>query len=111
METGGPRGASMPAGAFRSILAVAALFFAVLDVCSAQTGALVERPQVKAGDSWTYRRMDYLTNEPTGTYTLRVTHADARAISAVVTDARQKTEYDVIYTAEWNVGVSSTGVR
>jgi hypothetical protein len=101
----------MVAAAFRSIVAATAHFFVVASICSAQTGAPIERPQVKPGDSWTYRRMDYLTNEPTGTYALRVTHADARAISAVVIDTRQKTEYDVIYTAEWNVGVSSTSVR
>ena len=37
----------------------------------------VPRPEVREGDRWTYRRMDYAGGRSTGEYELRVTFAGA----------------------------------
>lgn len=40
-------------------LAAVAVFLTFPALCAAQADALVAKPEVKAGDRWTYRRMDY----------------------------------------------------
>jgi hypothetical protein len=76
-----------------------ALLLAVPLVCAAQA---VARPDVKVGDSWTYRRMDYDANQPRGNYTMRVVSAERDVIRAVNVQSGQEGEYDTTYTADWN---------
>jgi len=90
----------------RSTLAFIALSF--VGVCHAQSDA-VPRPNVKPGDSWTYRRMDYWTNKPNGRLRETVTFANDRVIQVVGYRGSQEKEVDATYTAEWNFVSTATG--
>ena len=70
---------------------------------------VVQRPQVKPGDSWTYRRMDYWTNKQTGRLHETVTFANDKVIVAVGQRGDKEKEVDATYTAEWNFVSSPTG--
>jgi hypothetical protein len=83
---------------------LAALLFALPLLAAAQ----VPRPDVKVGDSWTYRRMDYDANQPRGIYTMRVVFAERGVIQAVSLYGRKEGEVDTTYTADWNA-VSTVG--
>lgn len=95
---------------FRSTAAAGALLFGLLADCTAQTGAAVGKPEVKPGDRWTYRRMDYSTNPPAGAQIgmreVRVTLANEKVIHVVVRAAAR--EFDEIFTSDWNA-VSVSG--
>jgi hypothetical protein len=69
----------------------------------------VARPDVREGDRWTYRRMDYAARRSTGEYELRVTFAGPKAIIAVARDAAKGTESDTSWSSEWNAAVASNG--
>lgn len=71
-----------------------------------QEGPAIARPEVKAGDRWTYRRMDYWTNQATGTYELQVKSVDAKSIAAIATEKDGKAG-EGRYTADWNAIVSA----
>ena len=90
----------MRAAALRSIVA-GALLAAFPALCAAQADAPVPRPEVKIGDSWTYRRIDLQTNKPTGFSLIRVTFANDRAIQTTSHSGR-KEQLDATWTAEWN---------
>jgi len=86
----------------RCSAAVAAFLFSVFSlVCIAQTDTPVVRPEIKAGDRWTYRRMDYDSNTPSFTYEMRVTFV-GNGVIHVVNAEPGKEEYDSTYTADWN---------
>lgn len=74
---------------------IAAAFLAVPLVCAAQA---IPRPDVKVGDSWTYRPYD--ANQPRGKYTMRVVSAEQGVIQAVA--SWQGGEWNATYTADWN---------
>jgi hypothetical protein len=76
-----------------------ALLLAVPLLCAAQA---IPRPDIKVGDSWTYRRMDYDTNKPRGEYTMRVVLAGPDMIQAVNAGSGQEGEYNRTYTVDWN---------
>ncbi len=67
------------------------------------------RPQVKAGDSWTYRRVDYDSGKPTGRLHEQVTFANERVIQVVGQRGRQDKDLDATYTADWNFVSTATG--
>jgi hypothetical protein len=67
----------------------------------------VARPEVREGDRWTYRRMDYAGKRSTGEYELRVTFAGAKGIIAVVVAGGK--ELDTTWTADWNAVVVPNG--
>jgi hypothetical protein len=92
----------MPAAALRSIAAAVALFFAFSGLCAEESEAPVPRPEVKPGDRWTYRAMDYWTNVPQFTYELRVTYVGPDLIHTVVTRRGKEGEADRSFTSEWN---------
>jgi hypothetical protein len=69
----------------------------------------VARPDVREGDRWTYRRMDYAGRRSTGEYELRVTFAGPKAIVAVARDATKGTETDTSWSSEWNAAVAANG--
>lgn len=55
----------------KRLLIVILLVVALSRIVAADTGA-IERPEVKVGDTWTYRTMDGFTSLPTGTGVLEV---------------------------------------
>jgi hypothetical protein len=80
----------------------------------AQSDAPVARPELKPGDTWTYRRIDLWTNRPTATLETVVTFANEKVIQTTVRIAGQglgtEGESDSTQTAEWNQVSSSTGM-
>jgi len=68
----------------------------------AQQEAPVVRPEVKVGDRWTYRRIDYATNRTFGRYEMRVVFAERGVIQVVSTQRGKEGEVDLTYTSEWN---------
>jgi len=99
----------MSASRLRFSVCVASL--CLLAACSTGQDRLIAdrgpiaKPEVKVGDRWTYRRMDYWKNAPTSAYELRVTFANHKSILAVVEESGR--ESDASYTAEWNAIVSA----
>jgi hypothetical protein len=89
----------------RTLAIAACLGFAPV-AALAQTDAPVPRPEVKAGDRWTYNSMDYWGNRVTATRESVVSIANDKIIQTVVTEAG-KPETDESFTPEWN-GVSTT---
>ena len=86
--------------------AAVAVFLGLPVVCPGQTDTPVTKPDVKVGDSWTYRRMDYWANKPTATREIRVAHASDRAIQIVVSEPGGR-EFDETYTPDWNAVATS----
>jgi hypothetical protein len=85
--------------------ALAALFasFALFPfAAAAQPDAPVAQPEVKVGERWTYRRMNYRTGRPAGVYEIRVVFAERGVIQVVGTGKGSDREIDTTYTAEWN---------
>jgi hypothetical protein len=78
---------------------IAAALVLVPLVCAAQG---VTRPDVKVGDSWTYRSMDYDANQRRGKYTMRVVLAQDGVIKALSVRSGREGESDTTYTADWN---------
>ncbi|HSA88394.1 MAG TPA: hypothetical protein VLF42_00690 [Burkholderiales bacterium] len=82
--------------------ALAALLLLAPLLCAAQPGVPVERPDVKVGDRWTYRRMDYDEGKALGTYEVQVVFAQRGVIQLVGTRKYKDEEVDTTYTADWN---------
>ena len=86
--------------------AAAALFISFLTGVpvpgAAQGDAPVAKPEVKVGDRWTYRRMNYRSGRPAGTYEIRVVFAERGVIQVVGIGKGSEREVDTTYTAEWN---------
>jgi hypothetical protein len=74
-----------------------------------QTDAPVPRPEVKAGDRWTYLRMDYGRQVTRGKFELRVAFTGRDGIHAVVTEEDGR-ESDAAYSPEWDDLVSAAGM-
>jgi hypothetical protein len=90
--------------------ASAALFCLLAALAAhAETPKVVVVPEVKAGDRWVYRRMDYSGRRTPEHYRLVVTFAGRDAIQAVMSGWGAP-ESDVTYTSEWNDVVSHRGV-
>src|SRR5689334_24599323 len=80
-------------------------------VAAAQTDAPIPRPSVKPGDSWGYRRTDYLTGQHSGRIQMEVTFANDRVIQLVQRNANKEDDIDVTMTSEWNqINSGNTGV-
>ena len=96
----------------RTLVAVIVACGAIASASAAEEPeAPVPRPQIKPGDAWTYRRVDYWSNHARGPFTETVTFANERVIEVIGDRRRDDKEIDTTYTAEWNV-VSSrrTGI-
>jgi hypothetical protein len=87
--------------------ALAFLFALLPAVSAAQSEERVIKPEIRKGDSWTYRGRNVLENGD-HTYELRVEKSDGKTILAVATRRGDEKEFDATFTAEWNpvVGVS-----
>jgi hypothetical protein len=87
-----------------------ALLFLALAAGVAQAQAdAVPRPDVKPGDSWSYRRVDRLSNRQ-GVQHSTVSFANDRVIQLVVRRGGDAREYDSTYTADWNLVSSARNV-
>lgn len=82
---------------------VAALALFIVALCHAADPDAVARPQIKPGDHWTYRRIDYESQRRSGAFTETVTFANDRVIEIVGDRRRDDKEIDTTYTAEWNL--------
>lgn len=80
---------------------LALLLFTVPILSAGQSDAPVRRPEIRVGDSWTYRSTNLLA-PGTHVQSTRVTFVTDKLIlvvSALKSDGR---EYDSSYTSEWN---------
>lgn len=83
-------------------LALAACLCLAPEAALAQADGPVARPEVKAGDSWVYRRIELESGKVTGRPTSRVAFANDKVIQVVVIRGKQGDEVDETYTADWN---------
>jgi hypothetical protein len=74
---------------------------AVPILSTGQSDAPVRRPEVRVGDSWTYRATNLLS-PGTHEHETRVGFADNKLILAVSTRKSDGKEFDSSWTAEWN---------
>ena len=65
---------------------------------------VIERPQVRAGDSWTYRQTSLITRN-SGDFSYRVTGVGADRIKTV------SDGFSDLYTTDWNLIESSAGIK
>jgi hypothetical protein len=91
--------------------AAAAAFFVFVAAAHAQGDVPVQRPQVHAGDSWTYRYTLYAPTNRTTIVDSQVTYADDRVIHLVANDVAGVKDTDLTYTSDWNLVASRrTGI-
>jgi hypothetical protein len=97
----------------RSFLALvaAAVACGAATFARAETDVRVERPSVKVGEAWVYRRTNLWNNEIIATTTLTVTYANEKAIHGVTTQTDSAAEGDTISTAEWNMVATGSVVQ
>jgi hypothetical protein len=86
-------------------LILAGLLLGIPALAAAQSEA-VARPEVKVGDRWLYKHVDYRKQAAGETREERVTFASAAAIHTVVRLFSIDGDTDATYTSSWN-GVSS----
>lgn len=83
--------------------AAAAAFFIGVATAHAQDAS---RPDVKAGDTWVYRRTDFMDNHKS-VLKLQVTFANEKVIHVVQVNQAGEKEVDSTATAEWNTVTSA----
>ena len=89
--------------------ALLGLLFAAFPLLAAtQELARVVKPEIRVGDSWTYRSTNVFA-PGTHEHEIRVSYADAKAILAVSTRKSDGKEFDSSWTPEWNAVTSYTG--
>ena len=88
---------------------IALLLVAVPVLSAGQSDARVVKPEVKVGDSWTYRSTNVL-GPGTDEHVTRVSFADDKVILAVSTRKSDGKEFDSSWTPEWNAVTSYTGL-
>jgi len=85
------------------------LLIAVPTLSAGQSDAPVRRPEVRMGDSWTYRSTN-LVAPGTQEQETRVSFVDARVILVVSTSKSDGKEVDSSWTPEWNAVTSHSGL-
>lgn len=90
----------------RTLLAL--LLVAVPIVSAGQSDMPIRRPEIRVGDSWTYRSLN-LFDRGTEEHETRVTFADGKLILAVSTRKSDGKEFDSSWTPEWNAISSYIG--
>lgn len=88
---------------------VAVLLVAVPALSAAQSDARISRPEIRVGDSWTYRSTNALA-PGTHEHETRVSHADSKVVLVVSTRKSDGKEFDSSWTPEWNAVTSYAGV-
>lgn len=91
----------------RALLAL--LIVAVPILSAGQSDAPVRKPEIRVGDSWTYRSTNVL-GPGTDEHVTRVSFADDKVILAVSTRKSDGKEFDSSWTSEWNAVSSYTGL-
>lgn len=91
----------------RTLLAL--LLVAVPILSAGQSDAPVRRPEIRVGDSWTYRSTNVLA-PGTHEHETRVSFADDKVILAVSTRKSDGKEFDSSWTAAWNALTSHSGL-
>lgn len=105
-----------------ALLACLTLF---AEFCAAQPAEVADKPDIRPGDWWIYRRINYITNQTVDTYDLQVTYASGDVILGVVTPhkdgegaprvagvptfTKREGQTDGVWTSEWNVVSSPDG--
>ena len=85
------------------------LLFAFPLLSAGQFDAPIRRPEIRVGDSWTYRSTNVLS-PGVDVHETRVSFADAKVILVVSTRKGDGKEFDSTWTSEWNAVSSYTGV-
>jgi len=90
--------------------AALAALFCFLTACATPPGSdeLLARPEVKAGDHWSYRAINHLGSAPGESYEVRATFADGKVIVGVAVWEGGTPDGDVTWTSDWNAVVSVT---
>ena len=76
---------------------------------AAQSDAPVRKPEIRVGDSWTYRSINLLVSG-THEHETRVSFIDDKVILAVSTRRSDGKEFDSSWTPEWNAVNSYSGL-
>ena len=76
---------------------------------SSQEAQTAEKPDVKPGDRWVYRQMDYWTNQVTSVVTREVVNV-TRDVIQLVSKGGDGKEFDEVHTAHWNIVVLRNAV-
>jgi len=84
------------------------LLLAAPILSAGQTDAPVRRPEIRVGDSWTYRSTNVIALG-TDEHETRVTFADDKVILTVSTRKSDGKELDASWTPEWNGVMSYSG--
>lgn len=84
------------------------LLLAFPALSAGQSDAPIRRPEIRVGDSWTYRATNLLA-PGTHEHETRVSFADDKVILAVSTRKSDGKEFDSSWTSEWNAISSYTG--
>jgi hypothetical protein len=87
---------------------VALLLVAVPILSAGQSDVRIVKPEIRVGDSWTYRGTNVLA-PGTHEYEHRVTFTDDKVILLVSTRKSDGKEFDSSWTLEWNAVTSYTG--
>jgi hypothetical protein len=90
----------------RAVLVLLIVAFPTLSVSQSEKRAL--KPEIRVGDSWTYRSTGFLS-PGTDQHETRVTFADDNVILAVSTRRSDGKEFDSSWTSEWNAISSYVG--
>ena len=91
----------------RALLAL--LLVAVPVLSAGQSDTRVVKPEVRVGDSWTYRGTNVIA-PGTHEHETRVSFVDDKVILAVSTRKGDGKEFDSSWTPEWNAVTSYTGL-
>lgn len=75
---------------------------------SGQAAQLIPKPEVKVGESWTYRGVGMLGDRNTHDYVVSVTSTSQSAIQVIATRKQDGKEFDAVWTPEWNAVASYT---
>lgn len=92
------------------LIVVAALAVgAVPAVCMAQQSEEIARPEVKAGDRWTYRSVDLWNGRDIGGSVTTVVNVTPRAIQTINVRRGTDKEVDETWTPEWDAVNTAEG--
>jgi hypothetical protein len=90
----------------RAILTI--LLFVAPTLSTGQSDARVVKPEIRVGDSWTYRGVNLL-GPGTQDHVSRVSYVDDKVILLVSTRRSDGKEFDSSWTSEWNAVTSYSG--
>jgi hypothetical protein len=84
------------------------LLIAIPIVSAGQAERRVLKPEIRTGDSWTYRSTNVIT-PGANDYEHRVSFTDGKVILLVTTRKSDGKEYDSSWTSDWNAVTSYSG--